>query len=1144
MAGNFIHLHLHTEYSIVDSIVTADSMVAACIKAGMPAVAITDQSNLFGLIKFYKAAIAAGIKPIIGVEIWLANNLGEEKLFRVVLLAQNQIGYQNIIKIISLSYTDGQRLGVPIVCRNWLEEFSAGIIVLSGGKEGDLGQALLSGNQELAFQIGERWQKFFPNRFYIELHRTGRVNEENYLQAALEFAEQQRFPVVATNDVRFVTPNDFEAHEARVCINAGYVLTDPNRPKNYSDQQFFRTEDEMAELFADIPEALHNTVEIAKRCNVELTLGKSFLPIFPVPKETTVEIYFETQTQAGLEERLKTNNTKREVYDQRLNYEIRVIKQMGFSSYFLIVADFIQWAKNQGIPVGPGRGSGAGSLVAYSLKITDLDPIEHELLFERFLNPERISMPDFDVDFCMDGRDRVIEYVSKRYGKERVAQIITYGTMAARAVVRDVGRVLGYGYGFVDKIAKLIPFELGISLEKALQDEELLQQRYQKEEEVKTLLDLALKLEGITRNAGKHAGGVVIAPSVLTDFTPLYCEAEGEGLVTQFDKNDVEAVGLVKFDFLGLRTLTIINWAQRTINENLDKNQKTKIDISRISLSDEKTYQLFRACNTTAVFQLESRSTRDLIKRLQPGCFNDIIALQALIRPGPQQSGMVDEFMERKDGRSKVSYLHPKLEPILQQTYGVILYQEQVMQIAQTLAGYTLGQADILRSAMGKKKAEEMAKQRVIFLQGSVANGIDKHIANTIFDLMEKFAGYGFNKSHSAAYALITYQTAWLKAHYPAEFMAAVLSSDMDNTDKVVLFLEDCKLLGLKIIPPDINLSCYHFTVNSNGEIIYGLGAIKGIGLSAVESIIASRNESGNFKNLFDFCKRVDGRKVNRRVLEALICSGALDGIGPHRASLVESIPMALQTAEQQLRAKKTGQLDLFAAISEELPDTDENYVASSEWSNEERLSREKSVLGFYLCGHPIEKYQSELNKIVSCKIAELSGELSIVKIAGFVTGVRIVTTKSGKKLAIITIEDETGTIDVTMFSELFTKVRNLLVEDQLIIVEGEVSVDMYTQGYRVRATSAMDLEQARAVFVRGLLLKLTPITFSQDILERLNPIFSDYKNGNCPVVVIYKNNDATVKLALGDAWKIQPKECLLSQLRHLLGDENVKFCY
>ncbi|MGD8631023.1 MAG: DNA polymerase III subunit alpha, partial [Gammaproteobacteria bacterium] len=793
METNFVHLHVHTEYSLVNGIVRIKPLVSSAAAAGMPAIAVTDQSNLFSMVKFYRAAMAQGIKPIVGVDLWVSDPAVSKQPFRLVLLSKSHAGYLNLTRLVSRTYLEGQHRGLPVLERAWLAGSCDGLIALSGGRAGDIGQSLLAGKRDLAARSLAEWCRLFPDSFYLELQRTGRRGEEDYLHAAVALATAHDVPVVATNDVHFLEESDFDAHEARVCINEGRTLDDPRRSKEFTAQQYLRTPGEMQALFSDIPEALENTLEIARRCNLELELGKNYLPDFPVPAGTSLDGFFARQAEEGLELRLKQLpaadcgdlQATRERYTERLRIEIEVITGMGFPGYFLIVADFIKWAKANGIPVGPGRGSGAGSLVAYALTITDLDPLRYDLLFERFLNPERVSMPDFDVDFCMEGRDRVIEYVAEKYGRDKVSQIITYGSMAAKAVVRDVGRVLGHPYGFVDRIAKLIPFEIGITLDKALQQEPAFSELYDEDEDVRGLVDLARSLEGLARNAGKHAGGVVIAPSQLTDFTPLYCEQGGEALVSQFDKDDVEAVGLVKFDFLGLRTLTIIDWALKTINARRAADSEPPVDINAIPLQDKASFDLLKASATTAVFQLESSGMKDLIRRLQPDTFEDIVALVALFRPGPLQSGMVDDFIARKHGAS-IKYPHPDLEPILKPTYGIILYQEQVMQIAQVLAGYTLGGADMLRRAMGKKKPEEMAKQRSIFMAGAARRNVDAKVAEGIFDLMEKFAGYGFNKSHSAAYALVSYQTAWLKAHYPAAFMAAVLSADMDNTDKVV----------------------------------------------------------------------------------------------------------------------------------------------------------------------------------------------------------------------------------------------------------------------------------------------------------------------------------------------------------------------
>jgi DNA polymerase-3 subunit alpha len=1140
MNTHFIHLRLHSEYSLSDGLIQIDELIEKTLDYQMPAVAITDQSNLFSVIKFYQAAINAQIKPLIGVDIWLENDKQANDPYRLTLFCQHIQGYKNLLELISRSFIEGQAHGKAIIQRAWLTELGEGLIVLSGAEEGDLGYALLENNTLKIQKTLDFWLSHFPNRYYIELRRTGQKNQESYIEAALAIAETYAIPVLATNDVRFLERDDFEAHEARVCIHTGHVLADPRRPRHYTEQQYFRSQAEMLTLFADIPEALANTVELAKRCTVKLTLGKNFLPRFPVPDGLTIENYFSRLVQQGLEDRLQLAVPSiRHAYDARLETELRVINTMGFAGYFLIVADFTRWARENGVPVGPGRGSGPGSLVAYALKITDLDPLQHDLLFERFLNPDRVSMPDFDIDFCMEGRDRVIEYVMQTHGRAAVAQIITYGTMAAKGVVRDVGRVLGMGYSHVDKIAKLIPFEIGMTLDKALEQEELLKEYYEKEEDIRTLIDLARKLEGITRNAGKHAGGVVIAPDKLTEFTPLYCEAgQTEHLVTQFDKDDVETVGLVKFDFLGLRTLTIINWALQEINFERKLKEEPLLDIQQIPLDDSATYALLKACKTTAVFQLESRGMKDLVKRLQPDCFEEIVALVALFRPGPLQSGMVDDFINRKHGRGDISYLHPKLEPILRPTYGVILYQEQVMQIAQVLAGYSLGSADLLRRAMGKKKPEEMAMHRDTFCKGAVERGVHFDTATYIFDLMEKFAGYGFNKSHSASYALIAYQTAWLKAHYPAEYMAAVLSADMDHTDKVVHFVEECAGLNLEVSPPDINRSSYKFKPMDSKNLIYGLGAIKGVGQAAIEAIIAVR-ETGDFKDLFDFCRRVDLRKMNKRVFDALIKAGAFDSIVPHRAAAMASLESALKQAEQRLRDQTYGQHDLFSANSMEVYTS--HYISVPEWSEQQRLSGEKETLGLYLTGHPINYYLSELKNFTHGRIAELRPSSKTIVTAGIIIHLRTIQTKRGDRMAVVTLDDGTTPIDVLCFAENYQKYRELLSKDKLIIVTGEVSIDDFSGGYRVLSREIFSLDTARERYAKYLKIRLSP---KFDVAQ-LAPLLEEYrKDGCCRVAIDYWRADTKASLNLSDAWLVRPTDSLLNSLRDVFSKENVEMVY
>ncbi len=960
-------------------------------------------------------------------------------------------------------------------------------------------------------------------------------------------------PVVASNDVHFLKAEDFDAHEVRVCIHDGRTLEDKRRPKNYSNQQYLRSPEEMVALFSDIPEALQNTVEIARRCNLELTLGKYVLPDFPIPDGMTEDEYFRHRSAEGLKDRLQRLfdpaaadfEATSKPYWQRLQVELDVILGMGFPGYFLIVSDFIEWAKKNDIPVGPGRGSGAGSLVAYALLITDLDPLAYDLLFERFLNPERVSMPDFDIDFCMDRRDEVIEYVVKTYGRDQVSQIITYGSMAAKAVVRDVGRVYAHPYGMVDRIAKLIPFEIGMTLTKALQQEEQLQELYGKDEEVKRLLDMCLSLEGLSRNAGKHAGGVIIAPTALTDFCPLYCEPGGANAVTQLDKDDSEAVGLVKFDFLGLRTLTIIDWAVKAVNAIRKKSGEEPLDISLIPLDDEASFRLLKSGETTAVFQLESRGMKDLIKRLQPDDFEDIIALVALFRPGPLESGMVDDFINRKQGRAKVEYPFPETEEILSPTYGVIVYQEQVMQISQVIGGYSLGGADLLRRAMGKKKAEEMAKQRLTFMQGAEKSGFDTQKAGALFDLMEKFAGYGFNKSHSAAYALVSYQTMWLKAHYPAAFMAAVMSADMDNTDKVVILVEEVRTMGLTLKTPDINSCMPNFTVNDEGVVLYGLGAIKGVGVAALETVVEERQRNGRFADLFDFCRRIDLRKVNRRLLDAMIRAGALDQLGPNRATLMASLPTAIQSAEQFHQNQNAGVSDMFGFDAPQQESQQVDYQHEKEWSDKIRLQGEKETLGLYLTGHPIDRYERELENFVSCRIANLNPERKqSVVIAGLVVAVRTMNTKRGDKIAFVTLDDRTGRVETALFAEGYQKYRDLIVKDKVLVVEGTAGIDNYSGNFRMSSDHVYDFDQARERFAKRLEINIDIEQVASDFVASLGSILKPFNEGGCPVWLNYVGPNAKAKLALGSEWQVRPTDELLLRLQDLAGHDKVDIIY
>jgi DNA polymerase-3 subunit alpha len=1162
-AVSFVHLRVHTEFSLVDGLIRVKELIGAAKKANMPAVGMTDQVNLFALVKFYKAATSAGLKPICGVDLLVRNESDKEGTpFRLTLLIQNAKGYRNLMELVSRAYAEGQHeiVDKALVQKSWIAEKSEGLIALSGARDGDIGRAMISGNGA-AESLLDEWMSIFPNRFYLEVQRTGRSGEEVVISESVRLGIEKNCPLVATNEVMFLTQDDFDAHEARVCINLGRTLEDPTRPKNYSSEQYFRSAEDMVALFSDIPSAIENTIEIAKRCNIEMDLGTYYLPKYPIPDGMSMDDYFCKVSRDGLEERLKIlldendpeYQQKRKVYDDRLTFELDIITQMGFPGYFLIVMDFIQWAKDNGIPVGPGRGSGAGSLVAYAQKITDLDPLEYDLLFERFLNPERVSMPDFDIDFCMDNRDQVIDYVARTYGRDAVSQIITFGTMAAKAVVRDVARVQGKAFGLADKLSKLIPFEVGITLNKAMEQEPALKEFVDASEEAQEIMEMAYKLEGITRNVGKHAGGVVIAPTKLTDFSATYCDAEGHGLVTQFDKGDVEEAGLVKFDFLGLRTLTIIDWALKTINAIRAKEQKEPLDISLISLEDKPTFDLLQSAETTAVFQLESSGMKDLVRRLLPSRFEDIVALVALFRPGPLQSGMVDDFINRKHGRAEMAWPHPdyqldSLQPVLEPTYGIILYQEQVMQIAQVMAGYSLGGADMLRRAMGKKKPEEMAKQREGFLVGCEQNNIDRDLAGNIFDLVEKFAGYGFNKSHSAAYALVSYQTAWLKTHYPAPFMAAVMSSDMQNTDKVVIFIEECRNMGLPPASPDVCKGEYMFTVNEEGKIVYGLGAIKGVGEGPIEAIVKAREDGkGDFKDLFDFCERVGSKKLNKRVLEALVRSGALDKLGPHRAVLWEAIGDALQAADQSARNQDAGIFDLFGEVEAEAPrDKFEDYQHVRRWSDKERLRGEKETLGLYLTGHPIDEYEKELKNFVNKKIVDLQpmrGKQQ--KIAGLIVDQRVKKTKRGDSLCFLTLDDRSARIDITVYGELYDQTREWAVKDTIVIMEGEVTSDDYSGGLKVRCSKLVNIPMARKQFAQSLRVGSSEQQLTQRKLAEFKDILKGHHSADgLSLRVDYQRSDAVGSVILGDAWRVDATDELLLALKTHFGDESVRIEY
>jgi len=1169
MTPRFVHLHVHSEFSLRDSTARLPekpeygdpsktprpNLVSRTVELAQPAIALTDLNNLFGLVKFYRATEKNGIKPIAGADVFVADEHG---VARVTLLCQNRSGYLGLSRLISRAYLEGHHGDHVAIRPEWLHAEANGLVVLAG-RESPIGKLAVEGHLDAAEHALRDLQKYFGDRVYLELVRTGRKHEDEFNNAAIELAGRCDLPLLASNDVRFLDRDDFDAHEARVCIASGMVLNDPRRPHDYSVEQYLKSEEEMVALFADLPEALENSVELAKRCNLELEFGKNYLPAFPVPSDHTLDSWMRKQSHDGLVARLAKHppveGFDAAAYAHRLDTELGVIISMDFAGYFLIVADFINWAKQNAIPVGPGRGSGAGSLVAYALGITDLDPIRYDLLFERFLNPERVSMPDFDIDFCMVRRDEVIDYVAQKYGRDRVSQIITYGTMAAKAAVRDTGRVLGHPYGFVDSIAKLIPNTLGISLDDALGESDAAKKdgnlasaeliaRYRDEDEVRDLLDLARKLEDLTRNAGKHAGGVVIAPSPLTDFAALFAEQGSKGAVTQFDKDDIEAVGLVKFDFLGLRTLTIIDWAVKAIDRVRAAAGEQPLDITTLQLDDKPTYELLSRGETIAVFQFESRGMTDYIRKLTPERFDDLVAMGALYRPGPLNSGMVDEFIKRRHG-ADVSYPHALIEPILEPTYGVIVYQEQVMQIAQVLAGYSLGGADLLRRAMGKKKPEEMAKERVKFEAGAAQNGIAPRVASSIFDLMEKFAEYGFNKSHSAAYAMISYQTAWLKAHYPAEFMAATLSADMDSTERVVVCLRDARAMGLTVLPPDVNSSGYQFIALPGKRMRYGLGAVKGVGEGACEAIVRERERGGIYSDLLDFCERTSSARLNRRTLEALINAGALDALGRNRPSLLLQLPEVLKATEQLAREREAGQVSLFGASNSDVAFGTPRIalVDADNWSLEQQLAGEYATLGHYLSGHPLDPHRIELNALTGCTLADVDalwrerrdrrGEAQVV-LAGMVGLIR----KRGDSQAFVQFEDGYGQIEVGFFRESFAEFAAMLTRGRILLIDGSLREDEYSGGFSLRAKQCWDFQQLCAQQARRL-------SFEADLrergsLEKIEHVLSQFRPGGTPLRVRLRTDAARGTLDLNGTQSVRADPQLLGRLRALPGVSEV----
>lgn len=1171
----YVPLHVHSEYSLSDSILRLDELGKFARDQGLEAIALSDRNTLYGALKFYRKMRALGIKPVLGCDLSVRDKQG--KISQLLLFAQNADGFRHLCELLSFAYTHDQNNGeIATNIDRFTRARCDGILALSGGLEGSIAKAIANGDFTLAQAEAESWHDKFPGRFYLQVSRCGKSDEEALIAACAQIGAALHLPTVATNMACFLRADDYQVHEVRVCISNGYVMDDSKRPRSYTPKQHLRSVADMEATFADAGILLENTAIVAQRCNLVLDLNRYHLPDFPVPEHVDIKNYLIEKARTGLEIRIEAlypdpalRDQKMAEYRQRLEDELTVINQMGFPGYFLIVADFIQWAKDNEVPVGPGRGSGAGSLVAFALQITDLDPLAYDLLFERFLNPERVSMPDFDIDFCMEKRDRVIQYVAAKYGNDRVAQIATHGTMAAKAVVRDVGRVLGMPYPVVDRISRMVPTALGVTLpdalgrsDKAKEKAEFfsadLLEHYEQDEETRHLLDIALQLEGLARNVGRHAGGVVIAPTRLTDFSALYCEQAGGALVAQFDKDDIEAAGLVKFDFLGLRTLTVIDWTVANINRRRQREGKAAdFRISRIALDDPETFRLLKSCRTTAIFQLESVGMKNLIRKLQPDTFEDIIALVALFRPGPLQSGMVDDFINRKHGRAAVQYPHPTLEPILKTTYGVIVYQEQVMQAAQVLANYSLGEADLLRRAMGKKKAEVMVEQRAIFVQRAVAGGVAENVATAIFELIAKFAEYGFNKSHSAAYALLSYQTAWLKTHYPAEFMAAVLTSDMDRTEKVVQHIEECATLGVTIHPPSINDSDYAFSVAESGGVIFGLGAIKGVGQGVIEVITAERDANGAFLSLLDLCRRMDLKALKRKTLEILICAGAFDVIDANRGGLFEALPQALKLAEQYQQNQKNNQADMFGLFGEDSSMQTLQVAPGDAWETGKQLGFEKQALGLYLSDHPVNAVARELRAICATSLAELEVKISgwaqpkrrnethSIILGGLIAEVRRVVSKKGAPMAFVLLDDCSGRVEVSVFGERLEHYREQLCIDQVVVVKAKAEYAFYQQQWRLTAEELLPFDQARYMFAKAMKITTTMERFDAQAIADIQLMrLQQDETAGVVIDLSLSSPSAAVagRLRLDRRYRLDPEA--LERIKTRFGEDSVTLVY
>ena len=1149
MKNNFTHLNLRTAHSLINSTINVDKLIKLAKSRKITSLAITDYLNVFEVIKFYQKCIENKIKPIIGCQIPLKEFSNINNSRNITIICQNKTGYHNLINILHKIHVD-KKSNHNIQCSiDLLKNFNEGLIILTGGREGILGKNLIEMDNNILNNY-KTLKSFFNNRIFIEIQRTNHKFEGQYNNMLLSIAEKTDSPIVATNNVMFLESSDFEAHEIKVCINKKIKLDDRNSQTDYTNEQYFKSEELMDELFSDIPDAIQNIKEITQRCNLHLDLDTYHLPSFNAPKGASSDDYFDHVVNKGLNTILKkSKDNVKDVYKNRLNKEIEVIKKMDFVSYFLIVHEFISWAKNNNIPVGPGRGSGAGSLVAYALNITTIDPIEHELLFERFLNPERKSMPDFDIDFCMVNRQKIIEHITDLYGENKVSQIITYNSLSARAVIRDVGRVLGMSYTFVDRIAKLIPFGPGITIDDGMSQNIELKKEYNKNEEIKNLIDTSKKLEGLPRNVGKHAAGIVISRDNINNYVPLYRVEESNELVTQYDKDDIEKLGLVKFDILGLRTLSIID---RTVKNIKDKTNK-EININNINLDDKKVFDLLQKTLTTGVFQLESSGMRRYMGQLKPDCFDDIVSLVALYRPGPLGTNMVDDFISNKHGK-KINYEHPLLEPILSSTYGLILYQEQVMEISRTLANYTLGQADLLRRAMGKKKKKEMEEHRQKFIDGAIAKGVSSSIANSIFSKMEKFAGYGFNKSHSVAYAYISYQTAYLKTYHASEFLASALSSDMDNTDKVISLIDAANEININIDKPNINKSDYNFESVNETSILYGLGAIKGVGLNAVKHIVEERNKNGPYLNLFDFCERISHNIINIGTLDALIYSGSCDIFNENRLVMKNLLAKAISYGQQKQVSKTSGQQELFENKSDSFSvdnnlDLTKYQVKNTMESRLKILSLEKKVSGLYLSGHPINEFLPEIQSMSIKNIKSYFEKYNINKdpnyseqitVSGVITNTRLQRTGKDKFINIITIDDSSARLEVVIYPDIYERYQDMIKEDEVLFLSGTLTVDDYNGSLSLKATSIVDIEIVRQKYSKRIELLITPDLSNDKILSQLTNLLEPHKNGKCPLTIKCINETHVVPLNVNDEWHIHPSSILINNLSDLLGRENI----